>query len=632
MRQDRVANAPPPAHRGGQSPGERASAAREGRAPPAGRPRALPGRPPPPLPTPLTPLLLPSPPSLASRPTPAPLAARPALLASSKPAPRTPTTTTTTTHPVPPSNRGAQDTKITKVLVANRGEIAVRVIRACKELGIATVAVYSTVDADCLHVQLADEAVCIGEAPSTESYLSIPNIIAAAISRGADAVHPGYGFLSENATFVDICADHGLEFIGPRSQHIRVMGDKSTARDTMKAAGVPTVPGSDGLIKSEEEAVVVARQVGFPVMIKATAGGGGRGMRLAMTEGEFLPLLQQAQQEAEAAFGNGAVYLERYVQNPRHIEFQVLADKHGNVIHLGERDCSIQRRNQKLLEEAPSPALTPEVRKAMGEAAVNAAKSIGYIGVGTIEFLWEAKGFYFMEVRGKGEKESATAGERGERGARTLTSPPLLSLPSLFFLLPPFPQMNTRIQVEHPVTEMITGVDLIQEQIRAAQGEVLRYKQEDIQIKGHAIECRLNAEDPFKNFRPGPGRVIGYLPPGGPNVRMDSHLYPDYLVPPNYDSLLGKLIVWGEDREAAITRMKRALRETVISGVPTTTPYHLLILDTPDFVAGNVDTGFIPKHQDELQPPPDSGKRELNIVEKAAKRAAKRARSNVVMA
>ena len=431
--------------------------------------------------------------------------------------------------------------------------------------------------------------MCIGEAPSTESYLSIPNIIAAAVSRGADAIHPGYGFLSENATFVDICADHGIEFIGPRSEHIRVMGDKSTARDTMKAAGVPTVPGSDGLIKSEEEAIVVARQVGFPVMIKATAGGGGRGMRLAMTEGEFLPLLQQAAQEAEAAFGNGAVYLERYVQNPRHIEFQVLADKHGNVIHLGERDCSIQRRNQKLLEEAPSPALTPEVRKAMGDAAVAAAKSIGYIGVGTIEFLWEATGFYFME-------------------------------------------MNTRIQVEHPVTEMITGVDLIQEQIRAAQGEVLRYKQEDIVIKGHAIECRINAEDPFKNFRPGPGRVLGYLPAGGPNVRMDSHLDPDYMVPPNYDSLLGKLIVWGEDRTQAITRMKRALAETVISGVPTTTPYHLLILDVPDFVAGNVDTGFIPKHADELKPPADAGKKAPGIVERAAKRAHKRSKAVVVMA
>lgn len=478
--------------------------------------------------------------------------------------------------------------QITKVLIANRGEIAVRVIRACKEIGLQTVAVYSVADKDCLHVQIADEAVCIGEAPSSESYLSIPTIIAAAMSRGADAIHPGYGFLSENATFVDICADHGIEFIGPRSESIRLMGDKSTARDTMKNANVPTVPGSDGLITSPEEAVEVARKIGFPIMIKATAGGGGRGMRLANTEDEFLPLLKQAQQEAEAAFGNGNVYLERFVKNPRHIEFQVLADKHGNVVHLGERDCSIQRRNQKLLEEAPSPALTPEVRKAMGDAAVAAAKSIGYIGVGTIEFLWEPTGFYFME-------------------------------------------MNTRIQVEHPVTEMITGVDLIQEQIRVAMGEKLRFSQEDIVFKGHAIECRLNAEDPFQNFRPGPGRVIGYLPPGGPNVRMDSHLYPDYMVPPNYDSLLGKLIVWGEDRTTAINRMKRALSETVIAGVPTTIPYHLLILDNKDFIAGDVDTGFIPKHADELASPPVSSKK-ANFVVDAAKRAAKRASKSKVLA
>jgi acetyl-CoA carboxylase biotin carboxylase subunit len=328
--------------------------------------------------------------------------------------------------------------------------------------------------------------------------------------------------------------------------------------------------------------------MGFPIMIKATAGGGGRGMRLAMHEGEYLSLLRAATQEAQAAFGNGAVYLERYVQNPRHIEFQVLADKHGNCIHLGERDCSIQRRNQKLLEEAPSPALTPEVRKAMGEAAVNAAKSIGYIGVGTIEFLWEEKGFYFME-------------------------------------------MNTRIQVEHPVTEMITGVDLIQEQIRAAQGIKLRYKQEDIKIKGHAIECRINAEDPFQNFRPGPGRVIGYLAPGGPHVRMDSHLYPDYLVPPNYDSLLGKLIVWGEDRDQAISRMKRALEECVISGVPTTIVYHTMILDNADFKKGDVDTGFIPKHADELSsPPPAKESANSDIVLRAAKRAHKRAKKVVL--
>lgn len=394
-------------------------------------------------------------------------------------------------------------------------------------------------------------------------------------------------------------------------------------------------------------------------MIKATAGGGGRGMRLAMTEQEFLPLMQQAQQEAEAAFGNGAVYLERYVQNPRHIEFQVgeeggrggrrhsrravarppvrspplqvLADKHGNVIHLGERDCSIQRRNQKLLEEAPSPALTPEVRKAMGDAAVNAAKSIGYIGVGTIEFLWEKTGFYFMEMNTRIQvRGGERAGRGGDCARARRTRPETAAHPPRPPLPPTTPHPTP--QVEHPVTEMITGVDLIQEQIRAAQGEVLRFKQSDIVIKGHAIECRLNAEDPFKNFRPGPGRVIGYLPPGGPHVRMDSHLYPDYLVPPNYDSLLGKLIVWGEDRTQAIARMKRALTETVISGVPTTTPYHLLILDVPDFVAGEVDTGFIPKHADELQPKADGGKKKENIVEIAAKRAAKRAKSRVVMA
>eukprot|EP00775_Hariotina_reticulata_P006051 gene6051-6289_t len=456
-----------------------------------------------------------------------------------------------------------------KVLIANRGEIAVRIIRACKELGLQTVAVYSTADKNSLHVQLADEAVCIGEAPSSESYLNVPNLLAAAVSRGAQAVHPGYGFLSENAGFVDICSDHGLEFIGPKPAQIRMMGDKSTARDTMKKAGVPTVPGSEGLISDDKEALAVAGQVGFPLMIKATAGGGGRGMRLATKEEDFLPLLKQAQQEAEAAFGNGNVYIERYVQNPRHIEFQVLADKYGNVVHLGERDCSIQRRNQKLLEEAPSPALTEEVRKAMGEAAVNAARAIGYVGVGTIEFLWEAKGFYFME-------------------------------------------MNTRIQVEHPVTEMITGIDLIQEQIRVAQGEKLRFTQEDIQFKGHSIECRINAEDPFQNFRPGPGRVTTYLAPGGPHVRMDSHLYPDYLVPPNYDSLLGKLIVWGEDREqvrpAVSNNTGIVLFGELFQGFLCVIAAAKLILNNEDFRAGNVDTGFIPKHIDTLNTPPPTSR------------------------
>ncbi|KAL4296578.1 hypothetical protein GQ457_12G025360 [Hibiscus cannabinus] len=448
-----------------------------------------------------------------------------------------------------------------KILVANRGEIAVRVIRTAHEMGIPCVAVYSTIDKDALHVKLADESVCIGEAPSSQSYLLIPNVLSAAISCDCTMLHPGYGFLAENATFVEMCRDHRINFIGPNPNSIRVMGDKSTARETMKNAGVPTVPGSDGLLQSTEEAIRLAHEIGFPVMIKATAGGGGRGMRLAKEPDEFVKLLQQAKSEAAAAFGNDGVYLEKYIQNPRHIEFQVLADKYGNVVHFGERDCSIQRRNQKLLEEAPSPALTPELRKAMGDAAVAAAASIGYIGVGTIEFLLDERGsFYFME-------------------------------------------MNTRIQVEHPVTEMISSVDLIEEQIRVAMGEKLRYKQEDIVLRGHSIECRINAEDAFKGFRPGPGRITSYLPSGGPFVRMDSHVYPDYVVPPSYDSLLGKLIVWAPTREKAIERMKRALDDTVITGVPTTIEYHKLILDIEDFRNGKVDTAFIPKHEEELAAP-----------------------------
>ncbi|KAK9268743.1 hypothetical protein L1049_000504 [Liquidambar formosana] len=439
-----------------------------------------------------------------------------------------------------------------KILVANRGEIAVRVIRTAHEMGIPCVAVYSTIDKDALHVKLADESVCIGEAPSSQSYLLIPNVLSAAISRGCTMLHPGYGFLAENAVFVEMCREHGINFIGPNPDSIRVMGDKSTARDTMKNAGVPT---------STEEAVRLSHEIGFPVMIKATAGGGGRGMRLAKEPDEFVKLLQQAKSEAAAAFGNDGVYLEKYIQNPRHIEFQVLADKYGNVVHFGERDCSIQRRNQKLLEEAPSPALTPELRKAMGDAAVMAAASIGYIGVGTVEFLLDERGsFYFME-------------------------------------------MNTRIQVEHPVTEMISSVDLIEEQIRVAMGEKLRYKQEDIVLRGHSIECRINAEDAFKGFRPGPGRITAYLPSGGPFVRMDSHVYPDYVVPPSYDSLLAKLIVWAPTRERAIERMKRALGDTVITGIPTTIEYHKLILDVEDFKNGKVDTAFIPKHEHELAAP-----------------------------
>ncbi|CAA9232573.1 Biotin carboxylase of acetyl-CoA carboxylase [uncultured Coleofasciculus sp.] len=438
-----------------------------------------------------------------------------------------------------------------KILIANRGEIALRILRTCEEMGISTVAVHSTIDRHALHVQLADEAVCIGEPPSSKSYLNIPNIIAAALTRNATAIHPGYGFLAENARFAEICADHQISFIGPTPDAIRAMGDKSTAKETMQRAGVPTVPGSEGLLMSDREAEAIAKKIGYPVMIKATAGGGGRGMRLVHDESELTKLFLAAQGEAEAAFGNPGLYLEKFVECPRHIEFQILADSHGNVIHLGERDCSIQRRHQKLLEEAPSPILSSELREKMGTAAVMAAKSINYVGAGTIEFLLDRSGaFYFME-------------------------------------------MNTRIQVEHPVTEMITGLDLIAEQIRIAQGEKLQLTQEQVVLKGHAIECRINAEDPDRNFRPQPGRISGYLPPGGPGVRMDSHVYTDYEIPPYYDSLIGKLIVWGPNRDAAIKRMKRALRECAITGVPTTINFHQRILETPAFLEGEVYTNFV---------------------------------------
>jgi acetyl-CoA carboxylase biotin carboxylase subunit len=438
-----------------------------------------------------------------------------------------------------------------KILIANRGEIALRILRTCEEMGISTVAVHSTIDRHALHVQLADEAVCIGEPPSSKSYLNIPNIIAAALTRNATAIHPGYGFLAENARFAEICADHQISFIGPTPDAIRAMGDKSTAKETMQRAGVPTVPGSEGLLMSDREAEAIAKKIGYPVMIKATAGGGGRGMRLVHDESELSKLFLAAQGEAEAAFGNPGLYLEKFVECPRHIEFQILADSHGNVIHLGERDCSIQRRHQKLLEEAPSPILSSELREKMGTAAVMAAKSINYVGAGTIEFLLDRSGaFYFME-------------------------------------------MNTRIQVEHPVTEMITGLDLIAEQIRIAQGEKLQLTQEQVVLKGHAIECRINAEDPDRNFRPQPGRISGYLPPGGPGVRMDSHVYTDYEIPPYYDSLIGKLIVWGPNRDAAIKRMKRALRECAITGVPTTINFHQRILETPAFLEGEVYTNFV---------------------------------------
>jgi acetyl-CoA carboxylase biotin carboxylase subunit len=407
-------------------------------------------------------------------------------------------------------------------------------------------------------VQLADEAVCVGEAPSSKSYLNIPNIIAAAISRGADAIHPGYGFLAENDRFAEICAAHGLTFVGPSPEAIRAMGDKSTAKTTMQRVGVPTIPGSEGLLEDAQEASVLAARMGFPVMIKATAGGGGRGMRLVQEPEQLEGLFKAAQGEAEAAFGNPGLYMEKFIERPRHVEVQILADRHGNVVHLGERDCSIQRRHQKLLEEAPSPALDPELRRRMGEAAVAAARSITYEGAGTVEFLVDRSGsFYFME-------------------------------------------MNTRIQVEHPVTEMVTGFDLIAEQLRIAGGEPLSMRQEDVKLRGHAIECRINAEDPQQNFRPAPGRITGWLPPGGPGVRVDSHVYTGYEIPPFYDSLIGKLIVWGVDREAAIKRMRRALSECAITGIPTTIEFHLALLDRPEFQRGDLHTKFV---EQEMLPP-----------------------------
>lgn len=447
---------------------------------------------------------------------------------------------------------------ITKLLIANRGEIALRILRTCEELGIATVAVHSTVDRSSLHVQLANEAVCIGEAPSSKSYLNIPNIISAALTHNATAIHPGYGFLSENARFAEICADHKLIFVGPSPSAITAMGDKSTAKKTMQRAGVPTIPGSDGLIETEEDALKIAAKIGYPVMIKATAGGGGRGMRFCTNADDLLRLLKAAQGEAEAAFGNAGVYLEKFIEEPRHIEFQILADSYGNVIHLGERDCSIQRRHQKLLEESPSSALNPKLRSHMGSAAVRAAQVINYVGAGTVEFLLDKYGkFYFME-------------------------------------------MNTRIQVEHPITEMVTGIDLIAEQLRIAMGEKLRLAQKDVMLTGHSIECRINAEDPAHNFRPHPGRISGYLPPGGPGVRMDSHVYTDYEIPPYYDSLIGKLIVWGRDRPAAIQRMKRALYECAITGVPTTISFHQKILEDEAFQKGHVFTNYVQQLMERL--------------------------------
>ena len=443
-----------------------------------------------------------------------------------------------------------------KILIANRGEIAVRVIRACRELGIGTVAVYSEADRDSLHVRYADEAVCIGPPPAAASYLVQPALIAAAATHGAQAIHPGYGFLAENAGFSRLCAENGLKFIGPRAESIELMGDKATARTTMIAAGVPVTPGSDGVVKDVAEAAEVARRVGLPVMVKATAGGGGKGIRIVHQADALAAAVRQAQAEAQNAFGNGAVYVERYIEAPRHVEIQVLADAHGNVVHLGERDCSIQRRHQKLIEEAPSPAVDPMLRAAMGKAAVEAARAARYEGAGTVEFLLDPAGhFYFME-------------------------------------------MNTRVQVEHCVSEMVTGIDIVKTGIRIAAGEGLPLRQSDVTISGHSIEFRINAEDPANGFLPSPGAVTVWSPPGGPWVRLDSHVYQGYVVPPFYDSLLGKLVVWGRDRDEAIARGRWALAQFRVEGVATTIAFHRRVLEHPLFLAGAVTTHFIDEDLD----------------------------------
>jgi len=438
---------------------------------------------------------------------------------------------------------------VTKVLIANRGEIALRIHRACKEMGLSSVAIHSTADKDAMHVRLADESVCVGPPSSTDSYLNIPAIIAACEITGADAVHPGYGFLSENARFAEIVEAHGLTFIGPTAEHIRIMGDKITAKATVAAGGIPVVPGSAGEVHDFEEAKDIAKDIGFPVLIKAAAGGGGRGMRLAETEADLDEALRSAQTEAKAAFGNGAVYLERYLKGPRHIEIQILADTHGNVVHLGERDCSLQRRNQKVLEEAPSPVLTPKERADIGEITAKAVQAIGYRGAGTVEYLYENGEFFFIE-------------------------------------------MNTRLQVEHPVTEEITGIDLVREQIRIAAGLKLNYKQDDVKFKGHAIECRINAEHPF-TFAPSPGKVADFHAPGGMNTRLDSGLYTGYVVPPHYDSLIGKLIVWGNTREGAILRLRRALGEMVVSGITTNKALHEALIEDPEFQSGDYNIHWL---------------------------------------
>ena len=440
---------------------------------------------------------------------------------------------------------------IKKILIANRGEIAVRIIRACREMGIETVAVYSEADKEALHTKLADEAVCIGPAPSKDSYLSMDRIISATIITGADAIHPGFGFLSENSKFAKLCEDCGITFIGPDSDVISRLGNKQEARNTMTAAGVPVIPGSKEAIYDVETGAKTAAEIGYPVIVKAALGGGGKGMRVADTPEEFENAFQTAQKETEMAFGDNTMYIEHFVENPRHIEFQILADKYGNVIHLGERDCSIQRNHQKMIEESPSIALNSELREKMGYAAVTAAKAAGYENAGTIEFLLEKNGnFYFME-------------------------------------------MNTRIQVEHPVTEWVTGIDLVKEQIRIASGEKLSYKQEDVHLSGHAIECRINAENPSKGFRPSPGTITDMYFPGGKGIRIDSAVYSGYTIPPYYDSMIAKVIVWAKNRTEAIRKMQSALGEVIIEGIDTNVDYQYEILENPDFLSGNTDVEFI---------------------------------------
>jgi acetyl-CoA carboxylase biotin carboxylase subunit len=459
-----------------------------------------------------------------------------------------------------------------KILIANRGEIACRIIWTCKEMGIRTVAVHSDVDRDSLHVRFADESACIGPAPSKQSYLNIPAIISAAEIFNVDAIHPGYGFLAESAYFAEICEACNIKFIGPRPGVIQLMGEKVEARRAMQAAGIPIVPGSPKALDSEDEALILAREIGFPVIVKASAGGGGRGMRVVRTESELGLALQTASTEAAAAFKNGDVYIERFVERPRHIEIQVLADEYGECVHLGERECSIQRRHQKLLEEAPSPVMTPELRQEMGEAAVAACKSIGYSSAGTIEFLLDEDGrYYFME-------------------------------------------MNTRIQVEHPVTEMVTLTDIVRTQIRIAEGEPLGYGQDDVIIVGHAIECRINAESP-DTFIPSPGTITTFNLPGGPGVRVDTYVYPGYRVPPFYDSMIAKVIVHARTRDLAIARMRRALDAMVIEGIKTTIPLHLKIMDNPDFQAGNISTRFM---EDFLAENGAKGRRAIETAEASA--------------